>query len=222
MADFPVNLIDIGVAAVLLLSALLAFSRGFVRESLAVAGWVGAGFAALYLYAPLSPFVRDYVPITIVAYAITVVGVFILTLIVISILSHRIAVRVRDSAIGALDRSLGFVFGLARGGAIVIVAYMLLSWLIPATDHPQIIRDARVTPWVKRGADILIKLVPETSQAREQVESALKKAGALNAATGGQLERALKQTLEDSKDKSGYNARQRSQMEQLIRSRQDK
>ena len=92
MADFPVNLIDIGVAAVLLLSALLAFSRGFVRESLAVAGWVGAGFAALYLYAPLSPFVRDYVPITIVAYAITVVGVFILTLIVISILSHRLEI----------------------------------------------------------------------------------------------------------------------------------
>ena len=221
MADIPVNLIDIGVAAVLLLSALLAFSRGFVRESLAVAGWVGAGFSALYLYAPLNPFVRKYVPITLAADAITVAGVFIVTLVIISILSHRIAVTVRESAIGALDRSLGFVFGLARGAAIVVVAYMLLTWLIPAVDHPDVVREARVTPWVKRGADVLIKLVPETSQAREQVESALQKAGDLNDATGGQLERALKQTLEDSQDKSGYKAKTRDQLNQLIRSNQE-
>jgi len=222
MADVPVNLIDIGVAAILLLSALLAFSRGFVRESLAVAGWVGAGFAALYLYAPLNPFVRKYVPITLAADAITVAGVFIITLVIISILSHRIAVTVRESAIGALDRSLGFVFGLLRGAVIVIVAYMLLTWLIPVNDHPEMIRDARVTPWVQRGADVLIKLVPETSQAREQVESALQKAGELNDATGGQLERAIKQSIEDSAAKSGYNAPQRTQMDQLIRSNQDK
>jgi len=222
MNEVPVNLIDIGVAAVLLLSALLAFSRGFVRESLAVAGWVGAGFAALYLYAPLNPLVRTYVPITLAADAITVAGVFIVTLILISILSHRIAVTVRESAIGALDRSLGFVFGLARGAVIVVVAYMLLTWLIPAANHPEVIRDARVTPWVKRGADVLIKLVPETSEAREQVENALEKAGQLNDATGGQLERALKQTLEDSQGKTGYNAPQRIQMDQLIRSNQDK
>lgn len=221
MADVPVNLIDIGVAAVLLLSALLAFSRGFVRESLAVAGWVGAGFAALYLYAPLNPLVRKYVPITLAADAITVAGIFIITLVIISILSHRISVTVRESAIGALDRSLGFVFGLLRGAVIVIVAYMLLTWLIPAADHPEMVRDARVTPWIKRGADVLIKLVPETSQAREQVESALEKAGALNDATGGQLERAIKQTIQDSTAKSGYNAPQRTQMDQLIRSNQD-
>lgn len=222
MNELPINLIDAGVAAVLLLSALLAFTRGFVRESLAVAGWVGAGFAALYLYAPLNPFVRKYVPITLAADAITVAGVFVVTLVIISILSHRIAVTVRDSAIGALDRSLGFVFGLLRGAAIVVVAYMLLTWLIPVADHPEIIREARVTPWVKRGADVLIKLVPETSQAREQVESALEKAGELNDATGGQLERALKKTLEDSQSNSGYNAPQRTQMDQLIRSNQDK
>jgi len=222
LADIPVNLIDIGVAAVLILSALLAFSRGFVRESLAVAGWIGAGFASLYLYAPLNPFVRKYVPVTIAADAITVAGVFILTLVVISILSHRIAVTVRESAIGALDRSLGFVFGLVRGAAIVVVAYMLLTWLIPAADHPDIVREARVTPWVQRGADVLIQLVPETNKAREQVESALEKAGELNDATGGQLERSIKQTIQDSLDKSGYNAPQRTQMDQLIRSNQDK
>ncbi len=221
MPDGSVNIVDAGVAVVLILSALLAFSRGLVKESLAVAGWVGAAFVTLYLYPFAAPYSRKYIPITIAADAATVIAIFVVTLVVISIVSHQISTRVRESAIGPLDRSLGFLFGLARGAVVVIVAYMLLTWLIPPQDHPKLVTDARVTPWVQRGAELMAKLVPETSQAREAVEGALDEAGRLNDQTGGQLERAIKQSIEDTGAKLGYKPNQLNQMDQLIKSNQD-
>ena len=52
------NVVDIAILAVLLLSALAAFSRGFVREVLAVGSWIAAIFAVIYLLAPARPFLR--------------------------------------------------------------------------------------------------------------------------------------------------------------------
>jgi membrane protein required for colicin V production len=222
MPELPINLIDAGVAAVLLLSGLLAFSRGFVKESLAVAGWAGAAFITLYLYPLVDPFARKYIPITLLADGVTVVGIFIVSLVVLSIISHRISVRVRDSAIGPLDRSLGFIFGLARGAVVVIVAYMLMTRLIPPAEHPTIIREARVTPWTQRGADLLIHLAPETSQARAAVEGALEEARKFNDLTGGQLNEVIKKKVEELENKTGYGTPQRSQLDQLIKSKQDK
>jgi membrane protein required for colicin V production len=69
--------------------------------------------------------------------------VFILTLIVVSIITVRISDMVLDSRIGALDRTLGFLFGLARGLLIMVVAFLFFAWLVPDKQQPDWVRSAK-------------------------------------------------------------------------------
>jgi len=162
MADLSFTVVDVGVVAILIISALLAFARGLIKETLSVIGWVGALFAVLYIFPILHPFTRDFIPIDILADAITGVAIFIIALVAISIVSFAIAKRVRESSLNAIDRSLGFLFGLARGAVVVCIAYLVLVQLVPMSEHPIWIREAKSLGTVELGANLLIKLVPET------------------------------------------------------------
>lgn len=172
MADFSFTLADVGILIVLIISALLAFARGLIKETLSVAGWVGAIFAVLYLFPLLKPFARKLIPLDILADAVTGTMIFVVALVAISIVSYTIAKRVRDSSLNAIDRSLGFVFGLVRGAIVVCIAFLILVQLVPTADHPSWIQEARSLPAVELGANLLIKLVPETGWGfSEQSES---------------------------------------------------
>ncbi|MBH64421.1 MAG: hypothetical protein CL569_18630 [Alphaproteobacteria bacterium] len=162
MADLAFTVADVGVLVVLIISALLAFARGLIKETLSVVGWVGALFAVLYVFPVLQPFARDFIPVDILADAITGILIFLIALVAISIVSYAIAKRVRESSLNAIDRSLGFLFGVARGAVVVCIAYLVLVQLVPMSDHPNWIREAKSLETVELGANLLIKLVPET------------------------------------------------------------
>ena len=108
----PITLLDIVLIVVMLVSGLLAMVRGFMREVLSIIAWVLAAGATLYSYAKLLPFAKQYFNNDIVAAVAVVGGVFLVTLLVVSILTVRISDMVLDSRVGALDRTLGFLFGL--------------------------------------------------------------------------------------------------------------
>jgi membrane protein required for colicin V production len=225
MTELPVNVLDGIIVVVLLLSALFAFTRGFVKEVLAIGGWIGAFFSALYLYDPVKPYVAMYLPKGVIADASTFVGLFVASLVVFSILSHQIASRVRESSIGPLDRSLGFLFGLARGAIIVIVAYLLLAQLVPADKQPDVVSEAKLTKWVHRGAEISVRMVPQTLTIRDYLERALDELRKINDLTGGQLEKALSpdeaDSEKDSKGILGYKDASRNQLDKLIQTNQE-
>ena len=103
------------VLTVMLLSGLLAMIRGFMREILSIAAWGAAALTTLYAYQKLLPTAKSYFNNDTVATIAVIAGVFIVTLIVVSIVTVRISDMILDSRIGALDRTLGFLFGLARG-----------------------------------------------------------------------------------------------------------
>ena len=111
----PITLLDIVLIAVMLISGLLAMVRGFMREVLSITAWLLAAAATLYSYAKLLPLAKQYFNNDIVAAVAVVGGVFLVTLLVVSVLTIRISDMVLDSRVGALDRTLGFLFGLARG-----------------------------------------------------------------------------------------------------------
>ena len=98
-----------------------------VREVLSIASWVAAAVAAFLLYKQVLPFVQQYIAQESVALGVSVAGVFLITLIVVSYITMRISDFVLDSRIGALDRSLGFVFGALRGLLLVVVAIGALT-----------------------------------------------------------------------------------------------
>ena len=77
-----------------------------------------------------------------------------------SLIAHRIASVVQDSALGPVDRTLGFVFGLVRGAAIVCVTYLIYAWMVPPAEFPSWLREARALPLAQAGGAVLLDLVP--------------------------------------------------------------
>jgi membrane protein required for colicin V production len=139
----PITLLDIALIVVMLISGLLAMVRGFMREVLSIVAWVLAAVATLYAYSRLLPLAKQYFNNDIVAAVVVIGGVFLLTLLIVSILTVRISDMVLDSRVGALDRTLGFLFGLARGLVIVVVAYMFFDWLVPDRSKPDWVLHAK-------------------------------------------------------------------------------
>jgi membrane protein required for colicin V production len=157
----PITLLDIIVLAVLLLSGLLAMIRGFMREILSIAAWGTAALTTLYAYQKLLPTAKTYIANDTVATAAVIAGVFIVTLIVVSIVTVRISDMILDSRIGALDRTLGFLFGIARGLLIMVVAFLFFAWLVPDKQQPDWVRNAKSRTVLQGTGDWLLSLLPD-------------------------------------------------------------
>lgn len=155
----PVPIFDLVVIGVVIISALLAAVRGFTREVLAIAAWVVAAVAALTFYKPALPFVQQHIANPQIALAAAIAGIFIVTLIVVSFITVRLSDFVLDSRIGAVDRSLGFIFGAGRGVLICVIAYLFFSWLVPDKMQPDWAKTARTRePLARIGTSILAML----------------------------------------------------------------
>src|SRR5206468_11557885 len=101
-------------------------------------------------------FTNDYV-----AMAAVVGGVFVGTLLVVSILTIKISDVVLDSRVGALDRTLGFLFGLGRGLIIVVVAFLFFAWLVPDRSQPEWVRSAKSRVVLQGTGDWLMSMLPD-------------------------------------------------------------
>ena len=160
----PITLLDILLIVVMLISGLLAMVRGFMREVLSITAWVLAAGATLYAYPKLLPLAKQYFNNDIVAAAAVVGGVFLVTLLIVSVLTIRISDMVLDSRVGALDRSLGFLFGLARGLIIVVVAYTFFDWLVPDRSKPDWVMHAKSKVVLSSAGDWLKAQLPENAE----------------------------------------------------------
>jgi|SRR5215470_14764747 len=157
----PITLLDVFLLVVMLVSGLLAMIRGFMREILSIAAWIAAAGATLYAYARLLPYAKQYFNNDIVAAAVTIGGVFLLTLVIVSVITVRLSDMVLDSRIGALDRTLGFLFGLARGLVIVVVAFLFFSWLVPDRSQPDWIKTAKSKVVLQGTGQWLMSMLPD-------------------------------------------------------------
>jgi membrane protein required for colicin V production len=155
------NPLDLGVIAVVGLSGVFAFARGFVREALSIVAWIGAGFITLYwwhyLYALVDPMVHNPLLSNLIAWF----GLFIASLIVLTIVTGVVARTVRASGLSPIDRTLGFVFGILRGAFIVSLAYLVVDMAQP-TERPEWLREAKSVPYLQQGADMLRNFLPES------------------------------------------------------------
>jgi membrane protein required for colicin V production len=137
----PISWLDVILIVIMLISGFLAMVRGFTREVLSIFSWAVAAVAALYLTPKYASVLDPYVNNQSIAQSVFAAGVFIITLILVSLITFRVSDRVLDSRVGALDRTLGFVFGLARGFLLVAIVFILFSAL--ARDQPEWVRNAR-------------------------------------------------------------------------------
>jgi membrane protein required for colicin V production len=157
----PITLLDIVLIVVMLVSGLLAMVRGFMREILSITAWILAAGATLYSYSKLLPLAKQYFNNDIVAAAAVVGGVFLITLLIVSVITVRISDMVLDSRVGALDRTLGFLFGLARGLIIVVVAYQFFTWLVPDRSQPEWVKGAKSRVVLASTGQWLMSMLPD-------------------------------------------------------------
>ncbi len=153
--------LDLGLIAVILISAFLAMLRGFTREVLAIASWGAAAVAAIYLHPLVLPYVNPYIAKDIIALAVAAAAVFFVTLIVVSFITIKLSDAILDSKVGALDRSLGFLFGAVRGLLLCVIAFVFFNWLVPEQTQPQWVKTARMRPLLQATGDQLMAILPE-------------------------------------------------------------
>lgn len=139
------TLVDGIVAAVIVVSAILAYSRGFVREAMAIVGWIAAAIVA-FIFAPavqplvgelpvVGDFLGDSCELSVVA---AFAGVFALALIVASLFTPLLSSAIQRTALGGLDQGLGFLFGVARGVLLVGVAFLVYDRAVAANTVPMV------------------------------------------------------------------------------------
>lgn len=225
MEGSSLNPVDVAVAVVLLISALMAFARGFVREVLSVAAWVGAAFATLWLFPIAAPYLRVYISTQYVADGVTILGVFTLALIVLSMLTSAVSGKVQESSLSAIDRSLGFAFGVVRGAVLVSLAFLFAAWLWP--EQPVWLRDAVSRPYLATGAQILRGFLPdgdldldpavrEADRARRRLDEAENAKRALDRLANPRPTPAGNAAVRETD--RGYNADDLGRLDQVIKS----
>ncbi|WP_170383059.1 CvpA family protein [Ruegeria atlantica] len=161
------TLIDGVVALIIVVSGLLAYSRGFLREVLAIAGWVAAAVLA-FIFAPqavplikeipvVGDFLRDSCELSVIT---GFAAVFAVALIVVSIFTPLFSSIVQRSAIGGLDQALGFFFGIARGILLVAIAFFVYDTVMTGQSYT-IVDESRSAKVFEQFSDKIEEQNPE-------------------------------------------------------------
>ncbi len=161
----PFTLLDGILLLVILISAALAMIRGFTREVFSIGSWIAAAAVAYFFWDDLLPYVRRYIADKNISLGVTIAGIFFITLLVVSIITMRISDFVLDSRAGPLDRTLGFIFGAARGLVLVIIAVLFLNFFIAPERQPPWIAMAKSKPWLDSLGQDLMNRLPDDPEA---------------------------------------------------------
>jgi membrane protein required for colicin V production len=177
--------IDILVIAVLLISSIIAFARGFIREVLTILGVVG-GLAAAYLGGPYAKiYAREWlgvqegveperllgvVPYNIVADALAYGSIFIIVVILLSVISHMLAEAVKNLGLGAIDRTFGVVFGMARAAVLLGLLYLPVYMFVDDETKQSWFADSKTHVYLEQIADVMSDYLPEPVKKKAEVE----------------------------------------------------
>ncbi len=156
----PITLLDGILVGFTLVSAMLAMVRGLSREVLSIASWAAAAIAAFFFYPVVLPYVTPYVDQAQLAMAAAAAVVFFIALIVVTVITMKIADFIIDSRVGALDRTLGFLYGAARGILVVAVGLLFFNWLV-GTNQPAWVANAKSRPLLETIGQRLQALLPD-------------------------------------------------------------
>jgi membrane protein required for colicin V production len=124
---------------------------------------VTAAAAAWFLHPAVLPLAKQYINNDTVALVAAIGAIFVVTLIIVSIITVKISDLILDSRIGALDRTLGFFFGAARGFLICVIGWAFLSWLLQGRE-PEWANNARTRTALEDTGNNLIAMLPDNPE----------------------------------------------------------
>lgn len=167
-----------------LLSALMGLIRGLTREVLGLASWIG-GASLTFIGMPFVQIIaRRYISNGMMADVAAAVGLFLLFLILFSVMSHILSSFIKQSVLGGIDRSLGFLFGIGRGIILLCIFQLLISCFVPRHKQPENFQNNRFAPMIYKGSDLIFSLLPHqiASKIFEQQQKLISDISAVSAA----------------------------------------
>lgn len=226
---------DIVVAGVLLLSGGLAYSMGLAKFLMLIGSWLGAAVAAYLGFTHLGGIFESFVDDPLFQAVGAALLMFVITLTVLTVVTHKICNQIRGSVLGHMDRALGFALGLVLGVVLVSLIYVGATLFWEEDDFPDQIAEAKTLPLIRAGAEVLVSLLPEgpiedtgdlgdaiddagnavKDMATDQMKEAEKK---LESIEEEQLKKLLQPSEDEKQDENapGYETDERSDMQNLI------
>jgi membrane protein required for colicin V production len=172
--------LDVGLLIIMLLSGLFAMARGFVREVLSIGSWLLAAFTAVWLHPRFMSLATEKIPNEMIAKGVVIGIIFIIVLMLVSFITGRISDMILNSAVGFIDRALGFVFGMARGFLIVTIAFMFFTWLVPTDKDGKggsfdFVKNAKSLSALQQTADKIWSFIPDNASElmKKQIDKAI-------------------------------------------------
>ena len=154
------NNLDVIILIVVAISALIALSRGLIKEVLSIVGWVLGCAAVIYLLPVLTPVAGVYIKNSTMAGIATSLFILIVFLVCWILLTGNLVGKVRNSKLGNVDRLLGLFFGILRAFLLVILVYILISWIQPRDKWSETFKESKYFNIAGDFAQPIEKLIP--------------------------------------------------------------
>ena len=168
MESLGITPVDIGALGLLIFAAAMGLASGFIHSVLFIGSWVLAGTGAWRFTPTLQPEVQKYVASEQIAYFTTLLGTFVVLLIVLTLVASAIGRVVRSSSIRVPDKIIGMAFGVVCGLIVLATAFLLYTYIVKPATLPPIIANARIFPLVKEAAEMIEPQLPESFKTRAQ------------------------------------------------------
>ncbi len=153
------NLFDYLLIAIVGLSTVLSLWRGFVREALSLIGLVISFFVASRASGMAAGALAEWIPNQTAANVAGFVLAFVAAMVVMAFIGSLIRKVVDMVDLTATDRTLGMLFGLARG--LLLIGLFFLIFTSYVKDDPSWMKDSRLAPYAKQLGDMLGRVIPE-------------------------------------------------------------
>ena len=157
------NNLDVIILIVIAISALIALSRGLIKEVLSIIGWVLGIAAIVYLLPVLTPFAKLYIESGWLAGIVTSLCILILFLIIWIMFTSKIIGKIRKSKLNGIDRFLGLFFGIARACLLIILFNIMVTWMIPEENQSEVFTESRYFQIAGNFAKPIEDLIPEST-----------------------------------------------------------
>lgn len=203
-------MIDIIITGILLISVLIGWFRGAVKEVCSVISWFGSGYLAYKLFPVGLEIVQEFIEQPILANIITGVLLFVIFLIILSLLTYIFSKIVNESIFSTVDKLCGSLFGLVRGILILSVAEFGATYYI-FKETPEVIKQSTLFPYIKNVAQMMFLLLPEKTQRNLMSYSSKDKQQELIRALGGKLKDTIIAS-QDSTNSINTNTQSPAQM----------
>lgn len=226
------NNLDVIILIIVLISGLIALSRGLIREVLSIIGWILATIAVIVLLPAVHPLAQKYISGDFMSGAVASLTILVVFFVIWIFISSSIVGKIRSSKLSSMDRVLGLFFGIMRAFLLVILLYILIGWVTPPQEQPAFFKESKYFQLAGNFAEPIEKLIPQDTlkAINEKTAAALgtddKKEKAVSENVGDDLFKKLAQPqVKNGKSKKvdaekenskGYNQSEQKSLDRLI------